>query len=57
MLGLEKQKLSEGKNLIKYFCVPCNPTKVNGGRTRNMPEHDMEKWLLFKQYNIRDVET
>lgn len=57
VLGLEKQKLSEGKNLIKYFCVPCNPTKVNGGRTRNMPEHDMEKWLLFKQYNIRDVET
>lgn len=57
VLGLEKQKLSEGKNLIKYFCVPCNPTKVNGGRTRNMPKHDMEKWLLFKQYNIRDVET
>lgn len=57
VLGLEKQKLSEGKNLIKYFCVPCNPTKINGGRNRNMPKHDMEKWLLFKQYNIRDVET
>lgn len=40
---LEKQKLTEGKALIKYFCVPCAPTKVNGGRTRNLPEHDMEK--------------
>ena len=57
VLGLEKQKLTEGKNLIKYFCVPCSPTKGNGGRTRNMPEHDMEKWLQFKQYNARDVET
>ena len=44
VLGLEKQKLTEGKALIKYFCVPCAPTKVNGGRTRNLPEHDMEKW-------------
>ena len=57
VLGLEKQKLSEGKNLIKYFCVPCSPTKVNGGRTRNMPYHDLEKWTQFKTYNLRDVET
>ncbi len=57
VLGLEKQKLTEGKSLIKYFCVPCSPTKVNGGRTRNLPEHDREKWQLFKDYNIRDVET
>lgn len=57
VLGLEKQKLSEGKNLIKYFCVPCSPTKVNGGRTRNMPYHDLEKWSRFKAYNLRDVET
>lgn len=57
VLGLEKQKLLEGKNLIKYFCVPCTPTKVNGGRTRNLPEHDMDKWMQFKSYNVRDVET
>jgi len=57
VLGLEKQKLTEGKNLIKYFCVPCSPTKVNGGRTRNMPYHDLEKWTQFKAYNLRDVET
>lgn len=57
VLGLEKQKLTEGKNLIKYFCVPCNPTKANGGRTRNLPIHDMEKWNNFKAYNLRDVET
>ena len=57
VLGLEKQKLSEGKDLIKYFSVPCNPTKVNGGRTRNLPEHDPEKWSRFKAYNARDVET
>lgn len=56
-LGLEKQKLSEGKELIRYFCVPCKPTKINGGRTRNLPEHDINKWMLFKQYNRRDVET
>ena len=43
-LGLEKQKLTEGKDLIRYFCVPCKPTKANGGRTRNLPEHDREKW-------------
>ena len=57
VLGLEKQKLTEGKNLIKYFCVPCAPTKTNGGRTRNHPQHDMEKWEQFKAYNLRDVET
>lgn len=57
VLGLEKQKLTEGKNLIKYFCVPCAPTKTNGGRTRNLPQHDMEKWEQFKAYNLRDVET
>lgn len=57
VLGLEKQKLSEGKNLIRYFCVPCAPTKSNGGRTRNFPEHDIEKWQMFKRYNLRDVET
>lgn len=57
VLGLEKQKLSEGKELIKYFCTPCNPTKTNGGRTRNLPIHDMEKWGKFKAYNLRDVEA
>lgn len=57
VLGLEKQKLSEGKDLIRYFCVPCKPTKVNGGRTRNLPRHDKEKWNSFKLYNIRDVEV
>ena len=56
-LGLEKQKLTEGKDLIRYFCVPCKPTKANGGRTRNLPEHDREKWERFKAYNLRDVET
>jgi len=57
VLGLEEQKLKEGKDLIKYFCVPCNPTKTNGGRTRNLPVHDMEKWNVFKKYNKRDVEV
>ena len=57
VLGLEKQKLTEGKALIRYFCVPCSPTKSNGDRTRNLPKHDMEKWQLFKAYNKRDVET
>ena len=56
-LGLEKQKLTEGKDLIRYFCVPCKPTKANSGRTRNLPEHDREKWGRFKAYNLRDVET
>ncbi|MDU7151480.1 MAG: DNA polymerase [Peptoniphilus grossensis] len=57
VLGLDKQKLSEGKNLIKYFCVPCTPTKTNGGRTRNLYFHDEEKWEQFKSYNKRDVEV
>lgn len=57
VLGLEKQKLTEGKDLIRYFCVPCKPTKANGGRTRNLPGHDPEKWERFKAYNLRDVET
>ena len=57
VLGLEKQKLTEGKDLIKYFCQPCAPTKANGQRTRNLPAHAPDKWLAFKKYNIRDVET
>ena len=57
VLGLEKQKLTEGKELIKYFCQPCAPTKANGHRTRNLPVHAPDKWLTFKKYNIRDVET
>lgn len=57
VLGLEEQKLKEGKDLIRYFCVPCKATKSNGGRTRNLPEHDADKWNLFKFYNQRDVEV
>ena len=57
VLGLEKQKLTEGKELIRYFCVPCKPTKANGGRTRNLPMHDGDKWIRFKTYNSRDVEA
>lgn len=57
VLGLEEQKLKEGKDLIRYFCVPCKATKSNGGRTRNLPEHDKDKWKLFKFYNQRDVEV
>lgn len=57
VLGLSEQKLKEGKDLIRYFCVPCKSTKANGGRTRNLPEHDMEKWETFKAYNKRDVEV
>lgn len=57
VLGLEEQKLKEGKDLIRYFCVPCKATKANGGRTRNLPEHDREKWKRFKSYNRRDVEV
>lgn len=57
VLGLEKQKLSVGKDLIRYFCKPCEPTKRNGGRTRNLPEHAPEKWALMKEYNARDVDT
>lgn len=57
VLGLEEQKLKEGKDLIRYFCMPCKPTKVNGGRVRNFPQHDIEKWKLFVSYNKRDVEV
>lgn len=57
VLGLSEQKLKEGKDLIRYFCVPCKPTQTNGGRTRNLPEHDAQKWETFKAYNKRDVEV
>ena len=57
VLGLPEQKLKEGKELIKYFCIPCTPTKANGSRTRNLPEHAPEKWVQFKAYNKRDVEV
>lgn len=57
VLGLEEQKLKEGKDLIRYFCMPCKPTKINGGRKRNLPQHDIEKWKLFVSYNKRDVEV
>ena len=57
VLKLQDQKLKEGKDLIRYFCTPCKPTKANGGRTRNLSEHDPEKWELFKKYNQRDVEV
>ena len=56
-LQLEQQKLDTGKALIRYFCKPCAPTKANGGRTRNLPEHAPEKWALFKEYNRRDTEA
>lgn len=54
-LNADKKKLAAGKALIRYFCMPCNPTKSNGGRTRNLPHHEPEKWELFKEYCIRDV--
>lgn len=57
VLGFEEQKLREGKELIRYFCCPCRPTKSNGGRTWNLPEHAPEKWELFKKYNERDVQV
>lgn len=57
VLGLDEQKVKEGKDLIRYFCIPCKATKVNGGRTRNLPEHDIDKWNLFKFYNKRDVKV
>ena len=57
VLGFEEQKLKEGKELIKYFCCPCKPTKANGGRTWNLPFHAPEKWELFKKYNARDVQV
>lgn len=57
VLGLEEQKLKEGKELIRYFCTPCKPTKANGGRVRNFPHHDIAKWKMFISYNKRDVEV
>lgn len=57
VLKLDKQKMNEGKTLIRYFSIPCKPTKTNGMRTRNLPHHDLEKWSIFKEYNQRDVET
>lgn len=57
VLKLNKQKMNEGKALIRYFSIPCKPTKANGMRTRNLPHHDLEKWSTFKKYNQRDVET
>ena len=57
VLRLDKQKMNEGKALIRYFSIPCKPTKTNGMRTRNLPHHDLEKWSTFKEYNKRDVET
>lgn len=57
VLGLEQQKMKEGKDLIRYFSMPCKPTKTNGGRTRNLPAHAPEKWELFKTYCVRDVDV
>ena len=57
VLKLDKQKMNEGKGLIRYFSIPCKPTKTNGMRTRNLPHHDLKKWSIFKEYNQRDVET
>lgn len=57
VLNLDKKKMEEGKELIKYFCCPCKPTKINGGRTRNLPQDASDKWVLFKVYCIRDVEV
>ena len=57
VLKLDKKKMNEGKALIRYFSIPCKPTKTNGMRTRNLPHHDLEKWSTFKEYNQRDVET
>lgn len=57
VLGLDKQKLTEGKELIRYFCKPCSPSQANEGRTRNLPHHAPDKWNLFRHYNIRDVEA
>ena len=56
-LSEDKKKLLTGKALIRYFCIPCKPTKSNGGRTRNYPKHDLDKWKLFKEYNVQDVIT
>ena len=56
-LGVTERKMEEGKDLIRYFSVPCKPTKANNGRTRNLPEHAPDKWAVYKQYNAQDVET
>jgi DNA polymerase len=56
-LKLSQKKMQEGKQLIRFFSMPCKPTKTNGGRTRNLPEHDLEKWELFKTYCKQDVEV
>lgn len=57
LLNLTERKMTEGKALIRYFSVPCRPTRANGGRTRNLPEHDPDRWALFKSYNAQDVRT
>lgn len=57
VLKLNEQKMSEGSDLIRYFCVPCRPTRANGGRTRNLPMHAPDKWGMFRSYNRRDVEV
>lgn len=57
VLKLDSQKMKEGKDLIRYFCVPCKETKSNGGRKRNLPQHAPDKWMIFKSYNKRDVEV
>ena len=57
VLKLEHRKMREGKDLVRFFCTPCRPTKINGGRTRNLPEHAPDKWAVFKEYNRRDVEV
>ncbi len=57
VMGLEEQKMTEGNDLIRYFCIPCKPTKTNKGRTRNLPYHAPDKWDTFKEYNKRDVEV
>ena len=56
-LNVTEKKMEEGKDLIRYFSVPCKPTKTNGGRTRNLPQHAPEKWAMYKKYNAQDVET
>ena len=57
LLGLKQKKMKEGKELIRYFSIPCSPSKINGGRTRNLSSHNIEKWNLFKSYCIRDVDV
>ena len=57
VLGIERKKLKEGGDLVRYFSLPCKPTKANGQRTRNLPEHAPEKWQRFKEYCVRDVEA